>query len=107
MENALTILKNRLSKIGIEIEMSLNLPWIYLDRINGIRVRREDFTENHGFNLAWYPIREGEQICLAEDPKTIINLIRRYVRESKLTEMMKLDEEAGLYENPEDESKIN
>jgi hypothetical protein len=104
MENVITTLKNRLSRIGIEIEMSLNLPWIYLDRINGIRVRREDFTENHGFNLAWYPIREGEQIRLAEDPKTIINLIRRYVRESKLIKIIELDEDAKLYENPEDKT---
>jgi hypothetical protein len=104
MENVITTLKNRLSRIGIEIEMSLNLPWIYLDRINGIRVRREDFTENHGFNLAWYPIREGERIRLAEDPKTIINLIRRYVRESKLIKIIELDEDAKLYENPEDKT---
>ena len=76
--NPLFTLKDRLSRIGIEIELFGNYPWIYLDSVNGNRVRKEDFTANHGFNIAWYGIKNGDTIKLAEDPKTIIALIRKY-----------------------------
>jgi hypothetical protein len=101
MVDVLSILKNRLSKLGIEIEFVGNYPWIYLERVNGIRIRQEDFTANHGFNIAWFGIRNEDKIKLAEDPKTIIALIRRYVTESRLTQMMKDDEASGLYQKPE------
>ena len=101
MENVITTLKNRLSKIGIEIELSGNYPWIYLDKVNGIRIKSEDFTANHGFNIAWFGIRNDDKIKFAEEPKVIIALIRKYVRESKLIQMMKDDEETGLYQKPE------
>jgi hypothetical protein len=100
-QDPLSTLRQRMQRIGIEIELSGNYPWIYLDRVNGIRIRQEDFTANHGFNIAWYGIRNGDKIKLAEDPKTIIALIRRYVTESRLTQMMKDDEAAGLYQKPE------
>jgi len=78
MENVITTLKNRLSKIGIEIEMSGNYPWIYLDKVNGNRIKQEDFTANHGFNIAWFGIKNDDKIKFAEDPKTIISIIRKY-----------------------------
>jgi hypothetical protein len=78
MENVITTLKNRLSKIGIEIEMSGNYPWIYLDKVNGNRIKQEDFTANHGFNIAWFGIRNDDKIKFAEDPKKIISIIRKY-----------------------------
>ena len=101
MVDVLSILKNRLSKLGIELEFVGNYPWIYLERVNGIRIRQEDFTANHGFNIAWFGIRNEDKIKLAEDPKTIIALIRRYVTESRLAQMMKDDEASGLYQKPE------
>jgi hypothetical protein len=100
-EDVISQLVKRLRRCGIEVEFVGNYPWIYLDRVNGIRIRREDFTANHGFNIAWYGIRNEDKIRFAEEPKTIIALIRRYVRESKLTQMMQDDEELGLYQKPE------
>ena len=100
-EDVISRLVKRLRRCGIEIELVGNYPWIYLDRVNGIRIRQEDFTANHGFNVAWYGIRNGDSIRFAEDPKTIVALIRKYVRESKLTQMIRDDEDAGLYQNPE------
>ena len=100
-QDPLSTLRQRMQRIGIEIEFVGNFPWIYLDRVNGIRIRQEDFTANHGFNIAWYGIRNEDKIKLAEDPKTIIALIRRYVTESRLTQMMKDDEASGLYQKPE------
>ena len=106
-QDPLSTLRQRMQRIGIEIEFVGNFPWIYLERINGIRIRQEDFTANHGFNIAWFGIRNEDKIKLAEDPKTIIALIRRYVTESRLTQMMKDDEASGLYQKPQDENETN
>jgi hypothetical protein len=100
-EDVISQLVKRLRRCGIEIELVGNYPWIYLDRVNGIQIRREDFTANHGFNIAWYGIRNEDKIRFAEEPKTIIALIRRYVTESRLTQMMRDDEASGLYQKPE------
>ncbi len=74
----LSTLVERMRRIGIEIELMGNYPWIYLLKVNGNHIREEDFTANHGFNIAWYGIRNDDGIRLAEDPKTIIALIRKY-----------------------------
>lgn len=74
----LSTLVERMQRIGIKIELMGNYPWIYLERVNGNRIRQEDFTANHGFNIAWYGIRNEDGIRLAEEPKTIIALIRKY-----------------------------
>jgi hypothetical protein len=100
-EDVISQLVKRLRRCGIEIELVGNYPWIYLDRVNGIQIRREDFTANHGFNIAWYGIRNEDKIRFAEEPKTIIALIRRYVAESRLTQIMQDDEASGLYQKPE------
>ena len=100
-QDPLSTLRQRMQRIGIELEFVGNYPWIYLERVNGIRIRQEDFTANHGFNIAWYGIRNEDGIRLAEPPKTIIALIRRYVTESRLAQMMKDDEASGLYQKPE------
>jgi hypothetical protein len=100
-EDVISILVKRLRRCGIEIELSGNYPWIYLDKVNGNRIKQEDFTANHGFNIAWFGIKNDDKIKFAEDPKTIISIIRKYVRESKLIQMMKDDEETRLYQKPE------
>jgi hypothetical protein len=77
-EDVISILVKRLRRCGIEIELSGNYPWIYLDKVNGNRIKQEDFTANHGFNIAWFGIKNEDRIKLAEDPKTIISIIRKY-----------------------------
>ena len=77
-EDVISILVKRLRRCGIEIELSGNYPWIYLDKVNGNRIKQEDFTANHGFNIAWFGIKNEDKIKLAEDPKTIISIIRKY-----------------------------
>jgi hypothetical protein len=78
MEDVLSTLRNRMLRIGIEIELSGNYPWIYLDKVNGNRIKKEDFTANHGFNIAWFGIKNDDKIKFAETPKTIISIIRKY-----------------------------
>ena len=76
--NELTMLKNRLEKIGIEITLKGNIPWIYLESVNGNRVKYEDYNSNHGYTIAWYPLREDEEITLNYDVKRTFKIIRKY-----------------------------
>lgn len=44
--------KNRLSKIGIQIEIGCNLPWIYLEKVNGVKIM-EKKNARHGFCIGY------------------------------------------------------
>lgn len=61
----------RLQKIGIEVELIGNFPWIYLHTVNGNRVT-EKFRANHGFTV--YMAMSGEFTDLNE----IFKIIRKY-----------------------------
>ena len=67
----------RLKKIGIEVELVGNVPWIYLTKING-KLVKEKFQANHGFTVAFYPIRKDQELDFT-DIKEIFKLIRKYV----------------------------
>lgn len=75
-KNVLSRLIRRLERIGIEIELVGNYPWIYLDSINGKRVT-EKFEGNHGFTVAFLPIRPEQEMKLT-DITEIFKLIRKY-----------------------------
>jgi len=66
----------RLKRIGIEVQLMGNVPWIYIYSINGQLVR-ETFKGEHGFTIAFYPIREGQELVFT-DTTAIFNLIRKY-----------------------------
>ena len=87
----------RLKKIGIEVKLQGNFPWVYIDEICGIRVT-ERFAANHGFTIIFLPGRNDSPVSEFTDITEIFKLIRRYSREARLTQMMKDDEENGLYE---------
>jgi DNA-dependent RNA polymerase auxiliary subunit epsilon len=70
------IFKNRLNKIGIEINLTGNFPWIYLDTVNGNKVK-EKFMANHGFTIAFLPLKSDKQLEFT-DIKEIFNIIRKY-----------------------------
>jgi hypothetical protein len=72
----ITIFVERLQKIGIEVKLSVNYPWIYIDCINSKRVT-EKFQANHGFTLAFTPIKIGQEIKFT-DIKEIFKLLRKY-----------------------------
>ena len=74
----LTLFISRLNKIGIDIKLSSNYPWIYIDSINGVRVT-EKFMANHGFTIAFMPIRKGQELKFT-DIKEIFNLIKKYIK---------------------------
>jgi len=76
MDHPVTILRNRLLKIGITIEMISNYPWIYLDKVNG-NVVKEKYFANHGFTLGFNPARVGDVFSYT-DLKEIFKIIRKY-----------------------------
>ena len=76
--NEVQIFINRLKKIGIELELVGNVPWIYLESVNGNKVRREDYNANHGYTIAWYPVRLEEKPHLDSDLNRTFDIIRKY-----------------------------
>jgi hypothetical protein len=67
----------RLRKIGIEITLVENSPWVYIYSINGIRIT-ERFQGNHGFTVFFRAIKQGQPDKIT-DITTIFKLIRKYV----------------------------
>jgi len=66
-----------LAKLDIKVELVGNYPWIYLDKINGVKVT-EKFRGNHGFTIAFEPVKIGKELHLTNIPE-IFKLIRKYV----------------------------
>ena len=87
----------RLKKLGIEVKLVGNFPWVYIDEICGIKVR-EKLYGNHGFTLIFLPGRTDSPPSEFTDITETFKLIRKYVREAKLIDVIKMDELGGLYE---------
>jgi len=87
----------RLKKIGIEVKLVGNYPWVYIDEICGIRVK-ERFEGNHGFTLIFLPVRNDSPPSEFTDITEIFKLIRKYSREALLIQMMRDSEKDGLYD---------
>ena len=66
----------RLKKIGIEIKMIGNYPWVYLDTVNGKKVKG-NYEGNHGFTIFFRAIRVGQK-----DTMTDITIIFNKIRET-------------------------
>jgi hypothetical protein len=73
----LGVFVERLKKIGIDVKLSGNFPWIYLDKINGVRVT-ERFEANHGFTVMFLPGRNDSPPSEFTDITEIFKLIRKY-----------------------------
>jgi hypothetical protein len=69
----------RLKKIGIDIKLSGNFPWVYIDEICGKRVT-ETFGGNWGFTLIFLPGRMDSPPSEFTDITEIFKLIRKYVK---------------------------
>jgi len=68
----------RLNTIGINIKLSTNYPWIYIDQINDKKVT-EKFKAKHGFTLAFMPIRINQKLEFT-DISEIFKLLRKYCK---------------------------
>lgn len=74
----LTVLGDRLKKIGIKVQFGGNYPWIYLDYINDVRVTEKTPDSNHGFNIAWLPVRADRPFRFTNTSE-MFKLIRKYI----------------------------
>lgn len=72
----------RLKKIGIDVKLSGNYPWVYIDEICGIKVK-EKFEGNHGFTIIFLPVRNDSPPSDFTDIKKIFQLIREYINKTK------------------------
>ena len=88
----------RLKKIGIDVKLSGNFPWVYLTEINGVRVT-ESFAANHGFTVMFLPGRNDSPPSDFTDTKEIFKLIRKYVKEAKFRQIEKLKAQIEVLES--------
>jgi hypothetical protein len=79
----------RLKKIGIDVKVSGNFPWVYIGEICGMRVT-ERFEANHGFTLIFLPGRNDSPPSEFTDITEIFKLIRKYVKDSKRLQIVKI-----------------
>ena len=70
-------LKRRLERIGINTTYSSNPPWIYLDTVNGKRVK-EKYYSKYFFCISFLPIKEGKVQTFIDIPK-LFEVIRKYI----------------------------
>lgn len=58
----------RLRKIGIQVELFSNTPFIYLDRVNGKKVQGKYYSD-HAFTAFWGGIRIGQKASFTDMSK--------------------------------------
>lgn len=75
----IAVFVERLKKIGIEVKLTGNFPWVYIDEICGKRVT-EKFEGNHGFTLIFLPGRNDSPPSDFTDIREIFKLIRKYTK---------------------------
>lgn len=74
----LDIFRKRMKKLGIELEMWSNYPWIYIDKVNGNKIKSEDyFHGNHGFTVGFHPSKPDQEFDFT-DIGRIFKLIKKY-----------------------------
>ena len=76
----INVFVERLKKIGIDVKLSGNYPWVYITEICGKRVT-EKFYGNHGFTIIFLPVRNDSPPSEFTDIKEIFKLSRKYKNE--------------------------
>jgi hypothetical protein len=72
----LSLFVNRLKWVGVDIKLTANYPWVYIEEINGKRVT-ETYQGNHGFTIGFEPIKSDGEFTFT-DLSEIFKLIRKY-----------------------------
>jgi hypothetical protein len=72
----LNVFVNRLKRIGIDITLVGNVPWIYLNSVNG-KLVTEKFLGNHGFTVAFLPADPAKELYFT-NIRLIFYIIRKY-----------------------------
>ncbi len=69
----------RLDKIGVKVQLIGNYPWVYLDKINDIKVKGT-YMAMHGFTIFFVGIKKENGIF--QDKITDIPIIFAKIRET-------------------------
>lgn len=75
----LDIFISRMKKLGINIKIGSNFPWLYVDYINDKRVT-EKFYAEHGFTIGFYPVKTDMTFEFL-DISELFKLIRKYIND--------------------------
>lgn len=78
MEKLISFIR-KMDKIGIKLTFSSNYPWVYLDTINGKKVK-ETYHSEHGYLIGYSPIKVNQHFEF-DDLHNLIELIRIYINE--------------------------
>lgn len=97
MSNVITRFVRRLKRVGIDVQLSANCPWVYLDSVNNQVLMGELFMAEHGFTAFWLPVSVGQDIVFT-DRRAVFAKVREYAMKDKefntlLDEMVKHIEE--------------
>ena len=66
----------RINKLGFELKLASNFPWMYIIEINGKKVT-EKFNSDHGFVLGFQPITPDREFSFS-DIHEIFKLLKEY-----------------------------
>ena len=78
----LTVMKNldtfiaRLEKIGLKVELAMNYPWVYLEKIDGKMIKEKRSSE-YAFTLGFMP-KYGEVDFSFLETQETFRIIRKY-----------------------------
>lgn len=71
----------RLKKLGIQVELVANYPWIYLDKVNGETVKGK-YLGNHGFT-AFFLTNDKDMPYKITDTKIVFAKVREMIQNGK------------------------
>ena len=84
MSNIIERFVRRLKRIGIDVQLSANCPWVYLDSVNNQVLMGELFHSDHGFTAFWLPVRL-DQVPIFTDRRAVFAKVREYAMKEKNT----------------------
>ncbi len=72
--DGVSVFIKRLNNLGIKVELTGNYPWVYLDAVNGKKVK-ENYLGNHGFT-AFFLTNDKNNPFKITDTKIVFDKIR-------------------------------
>lgn len=81
VRSSLQRLCDRLGRIGVDTEFACNAPWVYLEKINGIKITEKRWSD-YGYTVFFLPMRRGQQMKFTkgmEGRREFFALLRAYL----------------------------
>lgn len=76
MYNPLNRFLSRIRSINIDIELTSNIPWVYIYKINN-KVVTEKYKSEHGFVIGYIPTKPKDKFRFS-DTTEIFKLLKKY-----------------------------